>query len=212
MVYSTTSRRAAVASSGINNPSMPPRTHRPAPEPNVCSAAQAQWSPLLTPRRPTGNAKGGEKAKGKPKLKGKRQRKRHPNSKQKAGPSCELCHESLPEADAAGAIFIKVPLTVSCFSCAGDFHSREGMLLACQTRAMFVRWPYPLDHSVSEKRLSFPEGGRARMAPLGSDSKALARGAPPRRSLQTRDEMGSDLKSIYILFVRWSYPLDHSAD
>lgn len=79
-------------------------------------------------------AKGKGKGKGKGKARAKAQAKE--TQKPKSGPSCELCHEMLPEADAVDASFQKVPLTVSCFSCAEGFRSHEGMLLACQSRAM----------------------------------------------------------------------------
>lgn len=83
--------------------------------------------------------KGKRKRTGKGKGKGKAEAKAHvtdTKQKKRSGPSCELCHESLFDEDGPYAIFNNVPLTVSCLSCAEGFRSYEGMLLACQTRAM----------------------------------------------------------------------------
>lgn len=71
--------------------------------------------------------------------KGKGRGKGKGQEKQKSGATCELCRASLPDPSAGGgaeAFFRKVLLTFACASCAEDFISHEGMLLACQTRAM----------------------------------------------------------------------------
>ena len=92
----------------------------------------------MSPPSHAAAAKGKGKGKGKGKCKGagsgKAQAKEMPNPG--SGRACELCREDLPEAGAADASFQKVPLTVSCYSCAEGFRSHEGMLLACQSRAM----------------------------------------------------------------------------